>query len=170
MIRVPLDATRSPIGVGRRSDNDVCLSWDPEVSRVHARLEHTADGWTLVDDGLSRNGSFVDGERVHGLRPLSDAQMLRFGRTVVVYRVTGAPGRPVQVTSGITRDASIRSAAQLDPREQLLLEALARGEPAGDGLALLYHRFGVAGLPAEQRDGELVRRARAVGALPQRSA
>lgn len=168
--RVPLDPVRSPVGVGRRGDNDVCLAWDPEVSRAHARLEHTRDGWTLVDDGLSRNGSFVDGERVHGRRPLSDAQVLRFGRTVIVYRVTGAPGSPVEATSGVTRDASIRSASQLEPPERAVLEALARGEPvtadAAADLTLLHHRFGVADLPAGARDAELLRRARAIGVLP----
>ena len=33
-----LDEERSPIGVGRRPDNDVALSWDNEVSRRHAQL------------------------------------------------------------------------------------------------------------------------------------
>ena len=42
------------------------LDFDPEVSRVHAELERLGDDWTVADDGLSRNGSFVNGERVVG--------------------------------------------------------------------------------------------------------
>ena len=33
---------------------------------MHAELERVGEEWTLADDGLSRNGSFVNGERVVG--------------------------------------------------------------------------------------------------------
>ena len=52
--------------IGRRPSADLCLAWDDEVSRMHAQLEPVGGEWTLVDDGLSRNGSFVNGERVAG--------------------------------------------------------------------------------------------------------
>ncbi len=42
--------------------------------------------WVLVDEGLSRNGSFVNGERVEGRRLLDDGDELRFGRTLLRYR------------------------------------------------------------------------------------
>ena len=61
---------------------------------MHAELEPTGGEWTLVDDGLSRNGSYVNGERVTGRRRLRDRDMLRFGRTVVLYRAPAAPGSP----------------------------------------------------------------------------
>ena len=71
------------ITVGRRADNDVALSWDNEVSRRHAQLLRAAEGWVLVDDG-SRNGSYLNGERVTGAQPLRDGDVLRFGDTVVL--------------------------------------------------------------------------------------
>src|SRR3954471_6379595 len=50
--------------VGRRDACGLCLGWDNGVSRLHAELELVGEDWTLVDDGLSRNGSFVNGKRV----------------------------------------------------------------------------------------------------------
>jgi hypothetical protein len=74
------------LSVGRSDRSDLVLSWDAEVSRVHARLERLGGEWTLVDDGSSRNGSSVDGERVRGRRRLRDGDVIRFGRTPIVFR------------------------------------------------------------------------------------
>ena len=52
------------ITIGRGMAADVPLTWDPDASRVHAELVRLADAWVVVDDGLSRNGTFVNGERV----------------------------------------------------------------------------------------------------------
>jgi pSer/pThr/pTyr-binding forkhead associated (FHA) protein len=82
---VSLDAEQSTICIGRRPDNDVVLSWDSEVSRRHAHLLREADGWALVDDE-SRNGSYLNGERVSGRQRLRDGDVLRFGDTVVLFR------------------------------------------------------------------------------------
>src|SRR3954453_11869713 len=49
------------ITVGRHDVNDLCLHWDTKASRVHAELELLADAWTVVDDGMSRNGSNLNG-------------------------------------------------------------------------------------------------------------
>jgi class 3 adenylate cyclase len=82
---VTLEDERSPITIGRRPDNDIALSWDSEVSRRHAHLLRTGKGWALVDDE-SRNGSFLNGERVTGEGSLSDGDVFRFGDTVVLFR------------------------------------------------------------------------------------
>src|ERR1700726_797769 len=51
--------------IGRASGCDVRLHWDAGVSRAHARVERLGESdWMLVDDGLSRNGSIVKGERL----------------------------------------------------------------------------------------------------------
>src|ERR1700760_4700567 len=67
-----LDPDRPRVTIGRRPQSDVPLTWDQEVSRAHALLEPVGEEWTLVDDGLSRNGSFVNGSRVHGRQRLHD--------------------------------------------------------------------------------------------------
>ncbi|MCA1679338.1 MAG: FHA domain-containing protein, partial [Actinobacteria bacterium] len=55
---LPRDRWR--LTVGRRPNSDIALDWDVEVSRAHALLEQVGEQWTLVDDGLSSNGSFVN--------------------------------------------------------------------------------------------------------------
>ena len=73
------------VNVGRSPAAEISLHWDPRVSRVHAQLERVGDDWALVDDGLSRNGSFLNGERIVGRRRLSNGDELRFGRTAVIF-------------------------------------------------------------------------------------
>lgn len=77
---------RPRVTVGRRTDCDVPLSWDAEVSRTHALLEPIGEDWTLVDDNLSKNGSFVNGTQVRGRHRLNDRDRLCFGVTYVTYR------------------------------------------------------------------------------------
>jgi pSer/pThr/pTyr-binding forkhead associated (FHA) protein len=83
---VLLHTDQQRLTVGRRGDADLALPWDPEVSRAHALLERVGGSWTVVDDGLSRNGTFVNGGRIHGRHPLHDRDRLCFGRTPVVFR------------------------------------------------------------------------------------
>ena len=82
---VELTAARSPVTIGRQAASDVALTLDSEVSRTHADIERIGDVWTLVDDGRARNGTYVNGERVHGRRPLRDGDVIALGRTVVTY-------------------------------------------------------------------------------------
>jgi hypothetical protein len=72
--------------LGRDALSDVPLSWDAEVSRAHAQLERVGAEWAIVDDGLSRNGTFVNGERLHGRRRLAHGDVLRCGDTVLLFR------------------------------------------------------------------------------------
>src|SRR4051812_41955626 len=76
---VTLDAGHAPVTVGRRGGSDVALSWDGHVSRLHAQLEHIGQDWVLVDNGLSRNGSFVNGDSVRGRRVLHEGDVVRVG-------------------------------------------------------------------------------------------
>jgi predicted component of type VI protein secretion system len=73
---VPLSPTAGRLTVGRRPT---------EVSRLHAELERIGEDWTIMDEGLSRNGSFLNGTRLSGRRRLEDGDTLRFGQTTVVF-------------------------------------------------------------------------------------
>lgn len=55
---------------------------DPSVSRAHSRLRIEA-GRLLVEDLSSKNGSWVAGRRVDGLRSLAPGEEFRAGRTVL---------------------------------------------------------------------------------------
>jgi pSer/pThr/pTyr-binding forkhead associated (FHA) protein len=59
LVRLPTDSDR--LTIGRGEGVDLALDWDERVSRVHAELEHVGDSWAVADDGLSRNGTFVNG-------------------------------------------------------------------------------------------------------------
>jgi hypothetical protein len=84
---------RPRVTVGRRPHCDIALIWDHEVSREHALLEPVGEDWTLVDDGLSRNGSFVNGNQIRGRHRLGDRDRLCFGTTHVTFRESsGAEG------------------------------------------------------------------------------
>jgi hypothetical protein len=82
---VELPPTADRLTIGRRATNNIALEWDTEVSRLHAELERIGDDWTLSDDGLSQNGSFVNGSRLGHRHRLKDGDMLRFGRTSMVF-------------------------------------------------------------------------------------
>ena len=67
------------IGRRERHSNTIALEWDSEVSGVHAELERIGGGWAIIDDGLSRNGTYVNGKRIGGRRRLHDGDMLAPG-------------------------------------------------------------------------------------------
>jgi DNA-binding CsgD family transcriptional regulator len=110
---------RERFAIGRAEHNDLALEADPEVSRTHAQLDLVGGEWTLVDDGLSRNGSFVNGERLVGRRRLSDGDVLRLGRTSLVYRAPIVAGE-----STIAADAG--ALVRLTEGERRVLVALCR--------------------------------------------
>jgi len=67
--------------LGRRDDCDVCLPFDTQISRLHARLQcRPGDGW-YVEDSHSRNGTFVGKRRIEGAVRLEEGVLFRIGRT-----------------------------------------------------------------------------------------
>ncbi len=75
--------------IGRGDGMDVVIA-DPQVSRVHARLERDADEWAVVDLGMSRNGTFVNGRRVLVRSRLADNDRMRLGQTLVAIKIRSA--------------------------------------------------------------------------------
>lgn len=82
------------ITVGAADSNDVALAGDRTVSRLHAVFERYPAGW-CVRDLASRNGTFVNGERIWAERPLHPGDEILLGKTRLVYR-TGEPGAGIQ--------------------------------------------------------------------------
>jgi pSer/pThr/pTyr-binding forkhead associated (FHA) protein len=112
--------------VGRRSSSDLTLDWDDQVSRLHARFERSGDSWVLVDDGLSSNGTFVNGERVDDRRPLRDGDSLRFGNTTVTFRSPPTPQARDQARSAPKPLAKTPLALGLSSTQRRVLIALCR--------------------------------------------
>jgi hypothetical protein len=71
--------------IGRDSVNAIVLG-DVSVSSRHARVLRTPEGFVIEDLG-SRNGTFVNGERVLGQRLLADNDVVRFGRVLLTFNV-----------------------------------------------------------------------------------
>ena len=118
----PLDGREhvieADVTIGREGC-DVVLS-DPEVSRRHAALRVTAGGPAVEDLGSS-NGTFENGERVEGTRPLSDGDNVRFGNTEWQLRSTATAGLGApQVTAAraIPVDATAAPPARPAPPAQ----------------------------------------------------
>lgn len=97
-----LGAAGQRVTIGRRASNDVVLDWDSEVSRVHAAIEQIGDEWTVVDDGLSHNGTHVNGQRVTSRQRLHDGDLLSIGTTVIAFRAPseGSASRPTVTAIG----------------------------------------------------------------------
>ena len=66
--------------IGRDAGCDIALA-DDEVSRLHAELERVGAHWVVADHGLSTNGTFLNGERLHGEKALHDGDTIRVGST-----------------------------------------------------------------------------------------
>jgi pSer/pThr/pTyr-binding forkhead associated (FHA) protein len=183
---LPLDPERR-LTIGREAEADLALGWDPQVSRVHAQLECVGGQWTVVDDGLSRNGSFVNGERIAGRRRLADGDSLRLGRTQLVFRVPG-PARD----SSTVLDTAMPTRQTLSEAQRRVLVALCRpykGAPAfatpatnaeiaaelvlsvdavKTHMRALFGRFGVEHYPQNQKRARLVEQAFLSGLVSER--
>jgi hypothetical protein len=168
---------RDRVVIGRIAGNDVVLDWDRQVSRSHAQLERVGADWMLADDGLSRNGSHVNGERILGRRRLSDGDVVRVGQTTIVFRASAAGFES-------TLGAQSMPAARLTDAERRVLVALcapfvaeggavpapATNAEIAEALNLsrdgvkthvrsLFAKLGVGDLPQYQKRTELARRA-----------
>lgn len=69
--------TETAFSIGRDRGCDLAID-DMTVSRVHARLERTPDGW-MITDLASTNGTRVNGWLVRGEAPVRAGDTVRFG-------------------------------------------------------------------------------------------
>jgi pSer/pThr/pTyr-binding forkhead associated (FHA) protein len=79
-----LDAATTSIG--RHPDSDLFLD-DVTVSRRHALIKRTPDGYTISDAG-SLNGTYVRGERIDTAE-LTDMSEVQIGRFVLTFLLGG---------------------------------------------------------------------------------
>jgi pSer/pThr/pTyr-binding forkhead associated (FHA) protein len=128
------------ITLGRGEGVDVRIAWDSQVSQLHAELRPLGGEWLVVDDGLSRNGTFVDGERVAGRRRLRERDLLRVGATLILFRQPGA-----EDTRGETEMAVAGGAPDLTPTQRKVLIALCRPLAEGSAVAAPATNSAIAG-------------------------
>jgi pSer/pThr/pTyr-binding forkhead associated (FHA) protein len=163
------------VTVGRAASTDICIEWDTEVSRLHAELERIGGDWTVSDDGLSRNGTHVNGERVVGRRRLQDADSVRFGRTLATFRQPLASDASETVVAQDVLDRASLSEAQrrvlvalcrpfkestgyVTPatNQQIADELFLSVDAVKTHLRALFSKFGIEDLPQNQKRIRLV--------------
>jgi pSer/pThr/pTyr-binding forkhead associated (FHA) protein len=185
-IVVELADARNRVTIGRAGQADISLDWDPKVSRLHAALERIGDSWVLVDDGLSRNGTAINGQRVDGRRRLRDGDVLLVGGVAIAYRAPDGP-----TVAGGTQTSDGGAAQALTPTQRRVLVALCR--PCRDGgfavpasnpeiaaeltvsveavrttMRALFERFGIDDLPQNRKRAALAAQALRTGAVTRR--
>ncbi|HEV7851736.1 MAG TPA: FHA domain-containing protein [Mycobacterium sp.] len=79
---IPLSGQR--VTLGKASTNDVALDHDDTVSRLHAVFENLGFAWSIRDLG-SRNGTFLNGERISAERVLRSKDEVRVGKTKLIF-------------------------------------------------------------------------------------
>lgn len=91
-----------PVQVGRAPNNDLVLA-DPMVSQQHASI-YVHDGRLMVRDLASRNGTFVDGERVAGVAEVADGASIRIGPDTVLRVVRVGDAVPIVAQGFVIED------------------------------------------------------------------
>ncbi|WP_435590954.1 FHA domain-containing protein [Nocardia sp. bgisy118] len=169
------------VTVGRSSLADIALTADGQVSRLHATVEQMGGQWTIVDDGLSRNGTFVNGERLAGRHRLQTGDSIRIGNTVLTYldlgrRATSAKTQADSSQRMPTRrsltDAQMavlvalcrpfkHNATYATPasNQQIAKELFVTDQTVKTHMRALFGKFGVEDLPQNQKRAKLVERA-----------
>jgi pSer/pThr/pTyr-binding forkhead associated (FHA) protein len=183
---VPLGGAQ-PLTIGRDESTDIVLSWDASVSRVHAQLERLGADWAVGDDGLSRNGSFLNGRRITGRRRLRDGDRVQVGGVVLVFRDPGQGAReetelgaePVDPTTltetqrkvliELCRPFKGGGRYASPPTNQVIAEQLFLSVDAIKAhLRVLYMKYGIEDLPHNQKRLKLVELAMNGGAVTER--
>jgi pSer/pThr/pTyr-binding forkhead associated (FHA) protein len=73
-----------PLIIGRAPDCQVAVR-DILLSRRHCRIERSPHGWLLIDLN-SKNGTVVNGEKLLSPRLLKDNDIVRMGRSRMIFR------------------------------------------------------------------------------------
>jgi pSer/pThr/pTyr-binding forkhead associated (FHA) protein len=184
---VDLEAAGERITIGRRPRNEVVLDWDSEVSRVHAALERLGDEWTVVDDGLSRNGTYVNGARVTSRHRLHDGDVIAIGGTLIAFRAPseGSISRatvtalgphvgelltPAQrrVLIALCRPFKDNNYATPSTNQQIADELVVSVDAVKSTLRALFEVFGVDDLPQNQKRASLALQAMRNGVISRR--
>jgi serine phosphatase RsbU (regulator of sigma subunit) len=100
------------VSIGRSTRCDVAIA-DRFLSREHARLYQTDDGWFIEDRG-SRNGTFVNGRRVEQRAPVKPGDVISLSASLIkVCRGEDADAESDAVTDSPSTGAILRPAVEM---------------------------------------------------------
>ena len=100
------------LSIGRSTRCDITIP-DRFLSRRHARLYAADDVW-LIEDLGSRNGTFVNGNRVAESTPVGPGDVIALSASLIKIGFTGDHDPPEQVATDVpSTDRLLRSAAEM---------------------------------------------------------
>jgi hypothetical protein len=111
------------VTLGKAPTNAVSLEHDTTVSRLHAVLENFGQAWSVRDLG-SRNGTYVNGEKIVAERILRSGDELRLGSSRLMFWMTREAGEPTDQETETGK--SILRPPRMTPRELEVLMVLCR--------------------------------------------
>jgi DNA-binding CsgD family transcriptional regulator len=166
------------LSIGRLAGCEVAVTWDSEVSRAHALLEQAGGAWTVEDRGSS-NGTLVNAVRINGPHVLRDGDVVRVGRTQLIYHAAGDDDLR-RTTPALDRVVPSPTESQRKVLVELCRPALERGGGAASNreiatalfvsvetvkthMRALFDAFDVGDVPQYHKRSELVRRALETG-------
>ena len=174
---VPLPA--GGLTIGRTPASGLALTWDAQVSRSHASIEAIDGVWTVLDDGRSTNGTFVNEERVQGRRTLHHLDVIRTGATRLRFhdpaasadvKLTEVAGEAVApaLTAAQRRVlvALCRYADGPATNEEIAQELTVSVDTVKSHMRALFDAFNLGAAPPYRKRFELVRLAVDAGLVP----
>jgi pSer/pThr/pTyr-binding forkhead associated (FHA) protein len=174
--------------IGRGDGVDVRLAWDQSVSSVHAEAIPLGAHRLIGDEGISRNGTYVNGQRLSGRHRLRHGDVVRVGRTSLAFNDPS----DVQPSGGTIALDTERETPRITDAQQRVLAALCRPyhdrstfatpatnieiaqelflsvEAVKTHLRELYRRFALEQLPQNQKRATLAERALRLGLVGRR--
>ncbi len=119
---------RTTVNIGRGDGQDLRLRGDLEVSRAHAQLSAAGREWLIRN--VSRNGTYVNGQRIEETRRLVDGDRVQMGGTVLAF---------ISPTAGPDPDTALANdrptIEDLSATQRRILIALCRPMLADGGVA-----------------------------------
>ena len=179
-------AERELLTIGRGSSVDLPIDGDSEISRLHAELERVGEAWVVADEGLSRNGTLVNGERVTARRRLAERDLLTVGATGILFRDPTAAEGPPETIAASGPDAvpplgetqrralvalcrplggTLTHAAAPATNQAIAEELFLSVNAVKAHLRVLFEKFGVDDLPQNQKRIALAEQALRSGAV-----
>lgn len=180
-----LRGERWRLTIGRSSACDVALTWDARVSRTHALLERIGGEWTVVDDGLSRNGTFLNGTRLQARQRLADGDHIIVGASRLFYRepIAGESASTISIEEqleqilapmqrkvliALCRPLGRESSATPATNRQIAAEVCLSVDAVKSQLRVLCDRFGLSDLAQNEKRARLAQAVLAAGLVTRR--
>ena len=115
---IPL--TQPSFRIGKRQGNDLVLNL-VSISREHCEVV-ASDGQWLLRDLNSRNGTYMNGQRIEGDVPLTDGAQIQLGEFVLVFKADEAPAaasieQPATPPVGQASPPVPRPSAEVEPAD-----------------------------------------------------